>query len=387
MLKKILHLIQPDTKFSDYIIDYFESLNPGNNRYIALIKDDEVLDFSGTEYGEFIEVTTEDRNEFFGVIGKWTDYVAVVSHAMCPFRAYLINAIPKSVTVGWTLFGYEFYNFFPEIKNKIYLEESRIFLTKGWKFRFVSTVFYKKLCKLFGIKHIANELEIGFKRVDVFGVLIREEAVLIKQTLDLTYDWKPFTFYNLEGFLGKIDTRAKCSGQNILLGNSSSITNNHLEALQFLSKQSLGDRKVITPLSYGDKDYGAKIIKHGNTLLGPNFKPLTTFLNKEKYNAILLSCSVAIMNHLRQQALGNVISLIWFGTKVFFNEANPAYQYFIELGVKVFSIQKDLKTNFEEALVPLSNEVVSHNRAIILKTFSKQTVLETNRQFLDALIQ
>jgi hypothetical protein len=383
---KLLHLLHPNTSFSDYIVDYFETLNPRNNKYVVIKEGTGVLDFSLTKYGSFIKVIGEDK--FFENIGKWTDYKAVVSYAMSPLRARLINDIPKSVKVGWVLFGYEFYENLPEIKHKIYLEETKSFLRKGIKIKLVNTVFYKKLCKLIGKRHIANELEIGFKRVDVFGVLIRQEMALIKQTLDLKFfSWKPFIIHNIKDFLGNIDVEAKCSGQNILLGNSSSITNNHLDALHFLSKQSLGDRKVITPLSYGHMEYGEKIVQYGNTLLGDNFKPLTSFLAKEDYNVVLLSCSVAIMNHLRQQAFGNIVALLWFGTKVFLNESNPVYLYFKEMNVKVFSIQKDLETNFEEALVPLSDEAISHNRTILSKIFSKEAVLEKNRQFLEALIQ
>lgn len=387
--KKILHLLHPDIKTVEYFISYFEEFHSGRNRYLAITDSDDIRDeLVKSDYSSYIEVLQEDESSFYQLIKSWENYQAVITHAMSPFQARLISQIPLHIKVGWTLFGYEVYNFIPAIKSKILLPQSSAeFLEQDIKSKLVRTTTYQQICKIVGKRHIANVILKGLRRVDIFGVTNLKEGEFIINNLELGCISKQYFTYDLNTILGKIDITAKCSGQNILLGNSSSLTNNHLEALQFLSKQSLGTRKVITPLSYGNKDYGVKIIEHGNALLGSNFKPLTTFLSKEKYNAILLSCSVAIMNHLRQQALGNIISLLWFGTKVFLNEANPVYQYFIELDVKVFSIQKDLETNFEEALEPLSDEAITHNRTIISKIFSKETVLEKNRHFLEALIQ
>jgi hypothetical protein len=387
MNSKILHLIHADTKFSDYVVDYFEAIHPKQNRYVVIEPNSGKLDFSETQYADFLEIIPEDQTQFFKLIGSWSEYKAVVTYALSPFRAKLIKDIPKEIKVGWVMFGYEFYNHFPEIKHKIYLDRSKIFLPQDLKSKIVNSVAYKKVCNFIGKKHIANQLEQGLKRVDVFATLIEEEAKLVKETLGLTYEWSEFTFYNISGFLGDTDQSVTCEGSNILLGNSSSLTNNHLEILQFLSKQPIGARKIITPLSYGNEDYCEKIIEYGKELLPNNFKPLTTFLSKYEYNTILLSCNIAIMNHMRQQALGNIISLLWFGTKVFLNEENPVYQYLKRINIIVFSIKKDLYIDFNKSLNPLTKEEVEYNRSIIIVNFSKKAVLERNKGFLTDLIK
>lgn len=389
MDKPVLHLLHPDIKTVEYFLTFFEELYPNRNRYLAITNNEKAREnLLKSKYSSYIEVVYENNKDFYSLIGDWHDYRVVITHSISPFEAQLIKEIPLQIKVGWTLFGYEVYNFFPLIRNKILLPKtSAEFLPQGLKSKIVRTITYQHICKFIGKYHLANSMQKALDRVDVFGVTNLKEGQYIINTLGLNCIYKQYFTYDLNTILGNTDITTRCSGQNILLGNSSSLTNNHLEALQLLSKQSLGTRKVITPLSYGSEEYGDKIILYGNRLLGDNFQPLTNFLHKEEYNTILLSCSVAIMNHLRQQALGNIISLLWFGTKVFLNEANPVYQYFSDINVKVFSIQKDLKIDFQAAIISLPEKDVAHNRAILSKIFSKEAVLEKNRQFLEALIQ
>jgi hypothetical protein len=387
MNKKILHLLQPDTKFSDYIIDCFEKIHPKQNKYIMIVSQSKLLEFTTTKYFKQIEFISENKFLFFDRIGQWDNYEAVIVYAMCPFRAELAKDIPENIKVAWVIFGYEFYTTFPEIKNKIYLKETRMLFSKSLRSKIVNTVAYRKICRLIGKPHVANQLEVGFERANVFGGLIREEGELIKERLNLNYEIKDFCIASIENLIGDTDQSVTCEGSNILLGNSSSSTNNHLEILQFLSKQPIGARKIITPLSYGNEDYCEKIIEYGKELLPNNFKPLTTFLSKYEYNTILLSCNIAIMNHMRQQALGNIISLLWFGTKVFLNEENPVYQYLKRINIIVFSIKKDLYIDFNKSLNPLTKEEVEYNRSIIIVNFSKKAVLERNKGFLTDLIK
>src|SRR5690606_28840957 len=59
-------------------------------------------------------------------------------------------------------------------------------------------------------------------------------------------------------------------GHNILLGNSSSYTNNHIEAIDQIANLDLQDRRVIIPLNYGDKDYGLFVKSYAYKTLGKN---------------------------------------------------------------------------------------------------------------------
>lgn len=55
---------------------------------------------------------------------------------------------------------------------------------------------------------------------------------------------------------------------------------------------------------------------YGINLFGDNFILLTEFLSPEEYAKILANVDVAIFAHRRQQALGNILALIYIGKKV-----------------------------------------------------------------------
>src|SRR5699024_9686212 len=58
------------------------------------------------------------------------------------------------------------------------------------------------------------------------------------------------------------------SARNILLGNSASFTNNHLEAIDWLSDLDLTGRKVIIPLNYGNPKLAKNIEEYAIEKLG-----------------------------------------------------------------------------------------------------------------------
>ncbi len=66
------------------------------------------------------------------------------------------------------------------------------------------------------------------------------------------------------------DINAKVKGHNILLGNSSNMTGNHLDALDILKSKGIGRRKIICPLSYGDPKCAVLIGKYGVKLFSEN---------------------------------------------------------------------------------------------------------------------
>src|SRR5690606_4299272 len=91
------------------------------------------------------------------------------------------------------------------------------------------------------------------------------------------------------------------NGHHILLGNSADIKNNHIEAIDVLSRIDRGSRKVITPLSYGEPVYAKEITEYGKEKLGDKFTPLLEFMPFDEYRETIKSCGIVIMNHLRQQ--------------------------------------------------------------------------------------
>lgn len=127
---------------------------------------------------------------------------------------------------------------------------------------------------------------------------------------------------------------------NIQLGNSANPTNNHIEVLEKLLKYKNENIKIFAPLSYGSKKNMEKVIKKGKELFGEKFIPLTDFMSYEKYLEFLGKIDIAIFAHNRQQGMGNIITLLGLGKKVYLRSDISSYELFRELNINVFNLNR-----------------------------------------------
>lgn len=166
---------------------------------------------------------------------------------------------------------------------------------------------------------------------------------------------------------------------NILLGNSATEECRYEEAIDLLTKYSKEPIKVKCVLSYPkeNQDYRDKIIKYGKEKLGDKFVPLTDFMPFEKYTELLSGIDIAIFNHNRQQALGNIASLLYLGKRVYINSENACKGYFENIGAKVFSTE-DLCE--EDICKKDSEEYKEINRKAIDEFFSDKQFKERWRK-------
>ena len=154
---------------------------------------------------------------------------------------------------------------------------------------------------------------------------------------------------------------------NIQLGNSADPTNNHIEVLQKLTKYKDEDIKIFTPLSYGNKEYASSVISKGKELFGEKFIPLTDFIPFEKYLQFLGEIDIAIFAHKRQQAMGNTITLLGLGKKVYMRNDITPWELFRDIDVKVFDVE-----NIELEL--LEQEIKEMNQQKIKNYFSENNL-------------
>ena len=163
---------------------------------------------------------------------------------------------------------------------------------------------------------------------------------------------------------------------SLLLGNSATPTNHHVEMLQQLN--TLPNRKnlrIICPLSYGDSSYADRVALEGRNLFGEGFEPLRSFLPASDYTEILYSVDLAVMNHDRQQALGNIFALLCIGKKVYIRGDNPAYDFFIESGI-VVGISEEIGDDAANDRLVLSVEEAKRNHILMKKLLSKENYLK-----------
>lgn len=156
---------------------------------------------------------------------------------------------------------------------------------------------------------------------------------------------------------------------NVLVGNSATSTNNHMEIFEKISASKNKDVMIYCPLSYGEQHYAEVVARKGYELFGSRFVPLMDFMPFENYLELLGKIDIAVFAHRRQQAMGNTITLLGLGKKVFMRNDVTPWQVFKRLGVGVFDLdQFDLN--------PLDDIEAKHNRKIIAEYFSEKKLIE-----------
>lgn len=125
---------------------------------------------------------------------------------------------------------------------------------------------------------------------------------------------------------------------NIQLGNSANSSNNHIEILEKLLPFKDQDICIYTPLSYSDQNHAKKVIAIGKKLFGDKFVALTEFMPFEEYLAFLGKIDIAIFNNSRQQAMGNIITLLGLGKTVYIRSDTTQWQLFKNKNIKLYDV-------------------------------------------------
>lgn len=145
-----------------------------------------------------------------------------------------------------------------------------------------------------------------------------------------------------------VENKKDMSTINIMVGNSATITNNHMEVLEKIEKFAEHDIRVYVPLSYGNMEYGWQVEKVGKRLLGDKFVPLKTYMSQEEYYSLLNCMDIAIFNNDRQQAIGNIMALAFLGKKIYLKEDTSMWNEWVTQGRFVFHTIDELEVQFDE---------------------------------------
>jgi dTDP-N-acetylfucosamine:lipid II N-acetylfucosaminyltransferase len=157
---------------------------------------------------------------------------------------------------------------------------------------------------------------------------------------------------------------------NILIGNSASTTNNHIDAFRLILPFRNKNIRIICPLSYGDKKYAQLIATYGKEIFGSKFYPLIDFLELEKYLNILNNIDIVLFPHNRQQAFGNTITLLGMGKKLYMRSDVTHWKTLKELDLSVYNI-------FDFNLNRIDEKDKIKNQNIIREEFSKSNLLKS----------
>lgn len=382
MQVNILHLA-PDEKFILFFSEVFGQLEGVENRYLV----------QADQHARFTHV---DGLDVWRVVGRqyfsspeiaedlaWADCLIV--HYLDVNGARMILKAPPDVATVWSGWGGDYYYLMPGGERVLYGNETRQLIDNLQVPR--KTVLERLWTLARRIKYRALEKFVvmpALHHISYFSAPIKSDFVLLQQALGHQFgaEYIQLNYGSVEKtFLAGGD---RCHGDNILIGNSATPTNNHLEIFKLLAIQNLAERKLIVPLSYGMPEYRDAIVEIGGASFGDRFVPICDYMPLPEYNKLISQCSVVIMNHRRQQALGNIGAMLFRGAKIFLDEGGPAYAFFKERGAYVYATS--LLANCDESLfAPLNEEQILVNRTILETIWGHDVVMKNAQDFVSRI--
>lgn len=379
---RILHFV-PDDKFIDNAILQFEACAPGIHDYAMYNRDGP----SGVVY-----VKSLDRIRFAPVGSPLYRsliedccqgrYSGVIVHSL-PARFHeLESAVRGYVKVAVLTWGHDIYAY---INRAEYLPQTQAVQRSrllGEKLALPKWLYRRLRQSLTTNPWLPLDRSLrALMRVDYLCPVIDEDYTLfaakfcrhrLPEILRFSY-----------GDIGAVAGAGACDADDscILVNNSATAEGNHLDVLQRL--KALGVlNTVVVPLNYGQPRYGSVVRERGRALFGAQFKSLDRFMSLQDYRAELRHCRYAVMGHNRQQAVGNVMIVLWMGMKLFFYTKSPVYQFLVANGMHVSAFEQASKSDFE---TPLGADEVAANRQVLQNIWGRDVVLDHTRQLVAAM--
>lgn len=387
MKLRILNIIN-DEKFIDNVIEC-QDLFSMTTTHDYVIVGQEIKEFKYikrlTNRVQFVK----DR-DFLSFIREM-EYDAIFLHSYIVLKPELVLKIPKNIKVFWFAWGCDIYSFplDPFIKINLYGPETeKVVRELNGKASNIKKLksFIKKITSY---NKIRNKLksQIYYKsisRVDYFSGIIDVEYQLMTTIPNFRAKEVKYKYTSIRG-INTIPNDVRYKGNNVLIGNSAAISNNHLDILTYIRDVKLDDANIYMPLSYaGPHEYIDIIKKSYSEIFKDNYISLDTFMSYQEYAEVISSCSVAIFFHERQQGLGNICLALRNGCKVFLSETSILYKYLKNIGINIFSLQSDFSQ--DEWNKPLTDEQIFENKQILYKLSCADTYIKNMNYIFDCII-
>lgn len=171
----------------------------------------------------------------------------------------------------------------------------------------------------------------------------------------------------------------------ILLGNSATESNRHLELIDQLKGLAVCDVQLILPLSYGGSaSYVDRVISYARTVFGEKCLCITDMLSKLEYDRLVSDIHMVVLGHKRQQGLYLVYAMLQMGKAIFVRSDTSTYESLLAKGFNVGdTLQLDKLS--ETDILALTARPDNNNVSLFDLHFSQRALAKSWLQQLDGL--
>lgn len=368
----ILHFVT-DEIFTDYAIKQFS--------HPDLMSDFICVNTSGNlklvKLRDTIRVVDHKSKELYALLDDLGKYNAIVLHGMhwAEWQQPILEKVPPHVKVAWVLWGGDIYGRHDVNDNFLAPLSFVIDRSRNW---------YKRLTKSVNTD-TSWEIPLSlYRRVDYCLTSQLEEYDYAVKFTGVNYKHLWYTYFSIDEMIGELKEK-RCKGNGVWLGHCATITSNFYEALLLMrfSKHHIEhDQKIIIPLSYGFPWVSIKIRRFAKFLFGERAHVLLEWMQRKDYYALMLQCSTMIMPSYQSQGIGNIITGLWLGMRVYVSKRNISFGFFRRIGLKIFSYEDDFS---KYGYKPLEDEYVEHNRRILSEFYSSEHIKDAVKTIVKTL--
>lgn len=379
---KILHLII-DHQVIERTLLFFEKVFPGCNDVLVFSDTNEYKYICNYKWADRINRKNVHRK---GRVYDFNDIDYIIAHYLTLEMIDFIGYVPPRIHVSWEIYGYDLYNQFLAPQGYIlqYVDDMyyRTFLSRiAYKLSLYNVAYFVRYGKLTQFPFVRKKY---FKRISnrlnsVSGS--KCNAMILQQYAGRTYGFYQTFCYSLKETLGNLYKIDFFESQNVLIGNSASLTNNHLYVLNFIKEFDLGNSHIVMPLSYGGYGrYKRDIIKQYSRAFSNKCEFITNYMPLNEYNSIFLGLKTIVVASWREESFGTIIMGLYLGIKVYMSKKSPVYVSLMEEGFHIFAIEDTTNMEF---VTPLSNSEKEYNRRLLIDNYCEDKfVSELKRQFV-----
>ena len=373
----ILHVF-PEEKFFDPVSETYDIMEGVHNLYYLYTIDKDYT-FRYVKHTEKI-VLIHDEKEYVKLFSR-NDIDIILFHSLKGRYFKYFNYIDRRKIVIWWSWGGDIYNtLFNDVSPLISWENYKP-LTKQYIKDHVQKntnqeVLLKKWLRSFWHKYLIWRV---VKRIDYFIPCIPIDYEMLKQHCRYFHAKLMPNFRNIR----QISFVFHEQPGNVLIGNSLTYTNNHLDVFEKVRTFSLtGERKYIIPVSYG---WGQAFGNNPDNLIAlsslnqDSVLWLKDYMDREDYFKIFNKVTHAILGVMRQQALGNIFYCLRTGVKVYLYKDSIVAKQMRKEGYVFFTIEDDLtEASLSECL---GKEQAMHNFMLEQKKYDGESFIAMNKMF------
>ncbi|MDQ2085660.1 TDP-N-acetylfucosamine:lipid II N-acetylfucosaminyltransferase [Herbivorax sp. ANBcel31] len=355
----ILHFIHYDPKFLDTIINIIQIFNMKQHNIVVY----------GKGVKEEKKEITDNKNVIYGfkynrkrIKGLINDSKGIIFHGLYDPSIILMLALNRRLLKksNWVVWGGDVYS--KGTKDISFKKRLKFVVqsTFAANFKYLTTLAdgdYKVAVEKFGVKSIHLK-----------GLYANPDT---KKAIQLRNERKSYTNEVI----------------NIQVGNSATKSNHHMEVFDTLSCYKDENIRIHAPLSYNDHEYAKKVIRYGREIFGEKFIPLTKLTDAYTYNKYQSTMHVGIFNNDRQQGMGNIGKLLFFGAKVYLRSNTALWDKYVNLEkYHLFDISSISSMSFKQ-FVDFDDKKAEHNKKKYLDSRDINQLKSIWQTIFDAMLE